>query len=125
MIGKKTLDVNPIPAAEVKEILEEFSEKNELSYEQNLTLAHVTNFQKLPLEDTEKLIEELESIVKTKYAIRIADLMPKDIADLRLIFAKEKFPMKKDEMEDVLKILNKYQKIIYSRLQNYLFVEYM
>ena len=44
MIGKKTLDVNPIPAAEVKEILEEFSEKNELSYEQNLTLAHVTNF---------------------------------------------------------------------------------
>lgn len=109
MIGKKTLDVNPIPAAEVKEILEEFSEKNELSYEQNLTLAHVTNFQKLPLEDTEKLIEELESIVKTKYAIRIADLMPKDIADLRLIFAKEKFPMKKDEMEDVLKILNKYQ----------------
>lgn len=109
MIGKKTLDVNPIPAAEVKEILEEFSEKNELSYEQNLTLAHVTNFQKLPLEDTEKLIEELESIVKTKYAIRIADLMPKDPADLRLIFAKEKFPMKKDEMEDVLKILNKYQ----------------
>lgn len=109
MIGKKTLDVNPIPAAEVKEILEEFSEKNELSYEQNLTLAHVTNFQKLPLEDTEKLIEELESIVKTKYAIRIADLMPKDIADLRLIFAKEKFPMKKDEMEDVLKILNKYR----------------
>lgn len=109
MIGKKTLDVNPIPAAEVKEILEEFSEKNELSYEQNLTLAHVTNFQKLPLEDTEKLIEELESIVKTKYAIRIADLMPKDLADLRLIFAKEKFPMKKDEMEDVLKILNKYQ----------------
>ncbi|MDD3408075.1 MULTISPECIES: RNA polymerase Rpb4 family protein [Methanobrevibacter] len=109
MIGKKTLDVNPIPAAEVKEILEEFSEKNELSYEQNLTLAHVTNFQKLPLEDTEKLIKELESIVKTKYAIRIADLMPKDLADLRLIFAKEKFPMKKDEMEDVLKILNKYQ----------------
>lgn len=109
MIGKKTLDVNPIPAAEVKEILEEFSEKNELSYEQNLTLAHVTNFQKLPLEDTEKLIKELESIVKTKYAIRIADLMPKDPADLRLIFAKEKFPMKKDEMEDVLKILNKYQ----------------
>ena len=109
MIGKKTLDVNPIPAAEVKEILEEFSEKNELSYEQNLTLAHVTNFQKLALEDTEKLIKELESIVKTKYAIRIADLMPKDLADLRLIFAKEKFPMKKDEMEDVLKILNKYQ----------------
>ena len=95
MIGKKTLDVNPIPAAEVKEILEEKKKKNELSYEQNLTLAHVTNFQKLPLEDTEKLIKELESIVKTKYAIRIADIMPKDLAGLRLIVAKEKKTMKK------------------------------
>ncbi|MBX7075920.1 MAG: RNA polymerase Rpb4 family protein [Methanobacteriaceae archaeon] len=109
MIGKNTLDVHPVPAAEVKEILEEFSEKNELSYEQNLTLAHVTNFQKLSLEDTKKLIEELEEIVKTKYAIRIADLMPKDLADLRLIFAKEKFPIKKEEMEEILKILDKYE----------------
>ena len=108
MIGKKTLDVNPIPAAEVKEILEEFSEKNELSYEQNLTLAHVTNFQKLPLEDTEKLIKELESIVKTKYAIRIADLMPKDLADLRLIFAKEATHIEKEQMEDILEILDQY-----------------
>ena len=56
-----------------------------------------------------KLIEELEEIVKTKYAIRIADLMPKDLADLRLIFAKEKFPIKKEEMEEILKILDKYE----------------
>ena len=47
MIGKKTLETEPIPAAKVKEILEEFSEKHELSYEQNLTLAHVTNLNKL------------------------------------------------------------------------------
>ena len=65
MIGKKTLETEPIPAAKVKEILEEFSEKHELSYEQNLTLAHVTNLNKLSLEDTEILIEELEALSTT------------------------------------------------------------
>ena len=49
MIGKKTLESKPIPAAKVKEILEEFSEKHELSYEQNLTLDHATNLNKLSL----------------------------------------------------------------------------
>jgi DNA-directed RNA polymerase subunit F len=50
MIGKKTLESKPIPAAKVKEILEEFSEKHELSYEQNLTLDHATDLKKLSLE---------------------------------------------------------------------------
>ena len=52
MIGKKTLESEPIPAAKVKEILLEFEENHELSYEQNLTLAHVTSLNKLSLEDT-------------------------------------------------------------------------
>ena len=52
MIGKKTLETEPIPAAKVKEILEEFSEKHELSYEQNLTV-------KLGL--TRKLISNLRN----------------------------------------------------------------
>jgi DNA-directed RNA polymerase subunit F len=90
MIGKKTLETKPIPAAKVKEIMEEFSEKHELSYEQNLTLDHASNLTKLSLEDTEKLIEELEAYVEYKQAVRIADIVPKDMADLRLIFAKER-----------------------------------
>ena len=108
MIGKKTLETEPIPAAKVKEILEEFSEKHELSYEQNLTLAHVTNLNKLSLEDTEKLIEELEAYVDYKQAVRIADIVPKDMDDLRLIFAKERNAPSNDEMKEILEILEKY-----------------
>ena len=81
MIGKKTLETEPKPAAKVKEILEEFSEKHELSYEQNLTLAHVTNLNKLSLEDTETLIEDLEAYVDHKQAVRMADIVPRDMAD--------------------------------------------
>ena len=108
MIGKKTLESKPIPAAKVKEILEEFSEKHELSYEQNLTLEHATNLNKLSLEDTEKLIEELEAYVDYKQAVRIADLVPRDMADLRLIFAKERNAPSQDEMKEILEILEKY-----------------
>lgn len=108
MIGKKTLETEPIPAAKVKEILEEFSEKHELSYEQNLTLAHVTNLNKLSLEDTEKLIEELEAYMEPKQAIRVADIFPRDMDDLRLIFAKERNAPSNDEMKEILEILEKY-----------------
>lgn len=110
MIGKKTLESEPIPAAKVKEILEEFSEKHELSYEQNVTLAHVTNTNKLSLEDTERLIEELvdNEIVDEKLAVRIADFVPRDMADLRLIFAKEFTSPSKEEMEKILEIIEKY-----------------
>ena len=108
MIGKKTLETEPIPAAKVKEILEEFSEKHELSYEQNLTLDHATNLNKLSLEDTEKLIEELEAYVEYKQAVRIADVLPRDMADLRLVFAKERNAPSQDEMKEILEILEKY-----------------
>ena len=108
MIGKKTVESEPIPMAKVKSILEDFQEEFELNYEQNLTLDHVNKFSRHSLEDTEKLIAELEEIVKTKYAIRIADLMPQDLSDLRLLFAKERIPIKKEEMEELLKILDKY-----------------
>ena len=112
MIGKKTLETEPIPAAKVKEILEEFSEKHELSYEQNLTLAHVTNLNKLSLEDTEKLIEELEAYMEPKQAIRVADIFPRDMDDLRLIFAKERNAPSNDEMKEILEILEKYEIVI-------------
>ena len=118
MIGKKTLESKPIPAAKVKEILEEFKETHgdeKLSYEQNLTLEHATSLTKLSLEDTEKLIEEVEAFfenleveIDPKVAIRIADILPRDMADLRLIFAKERNAPSNDEMKELLEILEKY-----------------
>ncbi|MDL2246229.1 RNA polymerase Rpb4 family protein [Methanobrevibacter sp. OttesenSCG-928-K11] len=108
MIGKNVVETKPIPAAKVKAILEDFAEENELNYEQNITLNHVSRFKQFSLEDTEKILEELEKIIKPKYAVRIVDLIPVDLADLRLIFAKEKIPIKKEEMEEILKVLDKY-----------------
>ena len=46
MIGKNIIESEPIPGAKVKEVLEEFSEDNELNYEQNITLNHLARFRR-------------------------------------------------------------------------------
>ncbi|MDI6643818.1 MAG: RNA polymerase Rpb4 family protein [Methanobacteriaceae archaeon] len=109
MIGKKIVETNPITISEVKDMLEKFSETHELTYEQNLTLDHVDKFSKMDVESSTKLVEELLEIVKKKYAVRITDIMPEDLADLRLIFAKERVPIKKEDLEKILEIVNKYR----------------
>ncbi|HEX3014640.1 MAG TPA: RNA polymerase Rpb4 family protein [Methanobacterium sp.] len=109
MIGKKVIDTDPITIAEVKEMLGELSEHYELTYEQNLALDHVTKFSKLDEESAKKLVEELSEIIKKTQAIKIADIMPEDLADLRLIFAKERGSFKQEDMEKILEIVDKYR----------------
>jgi DNA-directed RNA polymerase subunit F len=109
MIGKKVVDTDPITIAEVKVMLEELSERHELTYEQNLALDHVTKFSKMDEESAKKLVEELAETLKKTQAIKIADIMPEDMADLRLIFAKERGTYKQEDLEKILEIVDKYR----------------
>lgn len=110
MIGKNVIESKPIQSIEVKEILEEFAEDNELSYEQNITLNHLSRFNHYSKEDGNAIIEELVAMdIKPKVAVRIVNLIPKDLSDLRLIFAKEASHLDKEQMEDILEILGKYE----------------
>lgn len=109
MIGKKVIESEPIQAVKVKEILDEFSKENELNYEQNITLNHLSRFPRYSIEDSDAIIEELKGMgLKDKIAVRIVNLIPKDLSDLRLIFAKEANSIDKEEMEQILEILEKY-----------------
>ena len=110
MIGKNVIKKEEIPGAVVKDTLEEFSQDYELNYEQNVTLNHLARFPRYSVEDTEKIIAELEDKLglRHKVAVHIVDLIPKDIDDLRLIFAKEPIQIDKDKMEEILDILNQY-----------------
>ena len=111
MIGKEIIENEPIPSAKVKEILEEFSEENELNYEQNLTLNHLSRFKKYSVEDSEEIMEKLKESfpnLRDRVVVHIVDLVPQDLADLRLIFAKEPNQLDKEEMEQILEILEQY-----------------
>lgn len=109
MIGKKIIETEPITNAEVKKMLEERSQFQELNYEQNLALDHVNKFTKIDSETAKELVSELEEIIKKTQAVKLADIMPKDMADMRLMFAKERGSHKKEEMESLLEIINKYR----------------
>jgi DNA-directed RNA polymerase subunit F len=109
MIGKKVIDTDPITIAEVKTMLEDVSKHHELTYEQNLALDHVIKFSKVDEESAKKIVEELAENFKKTQAIKIADIMPEDIADLRLLFAKERGTYKTEDLEKILEILDKYR----------------
>lgn len=113
MIGKNIIESEPIPGAKVKEVLEEFSQDNELNYEQNITLNHLARFRRYSVEDAEEIIEKLKSEfnLREKVAVHIVDLIPQDLADLRLIFAKEPGQVDKGEMEKILELLEQYDVI--------------
>ena len=111
MIGKEIIETEPISGAEVKKILEDFSEENELNYEQNLTLNHLARFKRYSLEDSEEIIEKLQSEfgLRPRVAVHIVDLVPQDLADMRLIFAKEPGKVEKEDMEKILEFLEQYE----------------
>ena len=110
MIGKNIIESEPIPGVEVKEILEEFSEDNELNYEQNVTLNHLARFRRYSLEHSEEIVAKLqeEFNLRPKVAVHIVDLVPEDLADLRLIFAKEPSKVDNEEMKKILELLEQY-----------------
>ncbi|MDO5809463.1 RNA polymerase Rpb4 family protein [uncultured Methanobrevibacter sp.] len=110
MIGKEVIESEPITGSEVKQIIEEFAEDNELNYEQNLTLNHLARFKRYSAEDAKEIFEKLQDEfgLRAKVAAHIVDLVPVDLADMRLIFAKEPSKTDKEDMEKILEFLEQY-----------------
>ena len=110
MIGKEVLKTEPITGSEVEKIIENFAEDNELNYEQNLTLNHLRRFDRYSAEDAKEIFDKLQDDfgLRAKVAAHIVDLVPKDLADMRLIFAKEPSKTDKEDMEKILEFLEQY-----------------
>jgi len=111
MLGKEIKDSRIVPLYEVKEILAERAESGELNYEQNAVSDYSKKFTKLPKTKGAKLIAELSEVegVDAELAVKITDLMPRDIERLRLLIPKN---AKIDEakQKQILSILEKYAK---------------
>ncbi|MBQ1781427.1 MAG: DNA-directed RNA polymerase subunit F [Methanobrevibacter sp.] len=110
MIGKEIIESEPIPSSEVKEIIEDFAENNELNYEQNLTVNHLARFKRYSADDAKEIYQKLQDEfgLRAKVAAHIVDLVPQDLADMRLIFAKEPSKTTKEDMEAILEMLEQY-----------------
>jgi len=106
----RVMEIKPITMAEAKNILIKREKVKELGYEQKLAAEHLKKFTKLKPEEAEKFMTELAAIVRMAddTAVQVANLLPKTNDELRLIFAREKFSLKEDEINHVLELVKKY-----------------
>lgn len=99
--------------AEVREWLEEQQRvRGELSYEQKLALEHAKVFgTRLSAARSRELVERLRELgerVTEVHAAKIADLLPTHADDVRVIFAKERYTLEKDEIDKILEAVQAY-----------------
>ena len=106
----KVMEIKPIAMAEAKDILVKREKAKELGYEQKLALEHLKKFTKLKPDEAKKFLGELAAIVRmsAETSVQIANLLPKSPDELRLIFAREKFSLKEDEINKILELVKKY-----------------
>ncbi len=106
----KVIDVKAVSMAEAKEILEAREKQGDLGYEQKIAMEHLKKHTKLSASDAKKLIEEISSVLRMSNETMslIANILPKTTDEVRMIFARERFSLKEDEIAKILEIVKKY-----------------
>ncbi|MEA1906257.1 MAG: RNA polymerase Rpb4 family protein [Euryarchaeota archaeon] len=107
MIVKKVIDEEWLTVSEAKEILDRVKEKRseeELGYELKKAIRHVDAFAKMDAGKSRDLANNLLNLEKMKpeIAIRIADILPKTRDELRSIYAKERFVLTAEDLDQML-----------------------
>ncbi len=101
-----------VSLSELKVILEkEKASRGDLTPEQQYALSHSGAFARLAPEKVPAMVKELMEVpmMSLANAVKIADVLPTHLDDVRAIFAKERFALSKEDAEKVLEIVNKYR----------------
>lgn len=82
-----------------------------LSYELRKSIDHADSLGKCSVETAKSLYEELSGLEKIKpdIAARIVNVMPASRDELRAIYAKERFTVLPEDLDQILDILHKYE----------------
>jgi len=113
MIVKKVIGEEILTLAEAKEILLKVREERageELSYEKRKAIEHAELFCHLDAARSREMVEELGKLekMKTELAIRITDVLPETRDEIRAIYAKERFTLTEEELDEISEIVDKY-----------------
>lgn len=103
------LNEQMITDTEAKEILEKREKEVELKYEQKNALEILRRFVKFDSNKIKTLVEELKRIPKLRerQIIAIANFLPEDKDDLRVILHKEYNDLSQEELELILQTVRK------------------
>lgn len=96
-----------VTLSEVKDLLSQVEEK---TIEQKIAMEHAEHFALL---DTKKSRELAKKLAKIDYitdflAVKIVDLLPQTIDELRAVFAKERINLETGEAEKILSLVKEY-----------------
>jgi len=97
--------------AEVKDILDQIrdkrSDEEELGYELRRAIRHAELFSKGTAEESRAVVAELIKLEKMnlEIAVKIADIKPVNKDELRAIYAKERFTLSEEEIDNILEIV--------------------
>ena len=100
-----------VTLAEVKEILEEESERREnLTHEQGFALQHAREIARLPGKRARALVEELKKIegVSEEIAVTLVDIKAEHPDDVKAVFYKERFELAPETVDKILETMEKY-----------------
>jgi DNA-directed RNA polymerase subunit F len=113
---KEKLDEEYLTVSEAKELLADVeveravNDDREMRYELARAIEHVNRFAVLDPEESRELVAELREFEKVDEttAYKIADLLPQSRDELRAVFAKERYALDGDELDEVLNVVAKY-----------------
>jgi DNA-directed RNA polymerase subunit F len=99
-----------ISLAEVRSMLTEDEKERELSYDKRVALEHAKTFAPLPPSKTRELIKKVcrTERVTPGHGVKIAEILPRDVDELRPIFAKDRFTLEQEEIDTILEAVSKY-----------------
>ncbi|MDG6257325.1 MAG: RNA polymerase Rpb4 family protein [Methanomicrobiaceae archaeon] len=82
-------------------------EGEEMSYELRKSIEHANLLAKTSAENARNLVEELVKLEKMKpdIAFRIANVMPRTRDELRAIYAKERFTLSGEELDEIIDLV--------------------
>ncbi len=111
MVGKEVISEIIVTTPDVRRILEELEKKEELEYEQRITLDYSRNFALVSSTDAKKMADELIKNVerlKDTHIASIINILPRNADEIRLLFAKERYKLEDKEINSILDVVAKY-----------------
>ena len=101
------LEEKVVTDIEAKELLEKREKESELKFEQKNTLDVLRKFVNVEKEKIDKLVEELKTVehLRDKHIVEIANFLPEDKDDLRVVLHKEYTNFTPEEIDKILQIV--------------------
>ncbi len=109
---KEIISEERITLPELREILlkveaSKLENGKEMSYELRKSIEHANHLSKTSVQNAKALLEDLLKLEKIKpdIAYRIVNIMPRTRDELRAIYAKERFTLSGEELDEIIDLV--------------------